>query len=173
MLLAGDEVLRTQRGNNNAWCQDNEISWFDWRLTETNGDMLNFVRQLIALRRRHPTLSRRHFLTGDPDPARGTADIVWHGVQLDQPPWGDPGARFRAFTLASGYPEKEELHVLINMSDRSEAVKLPASHLCCWHLAMDTARESPGDVIAREEQVPWTSPRYLCLPRSVVVLEAR
>lgn len=173
MLLAGDEVLRTQRGNNNAWCQDNEISWFDWRLTATNGDMLNFVRQLIALRRRHPTLSRRHFLTGDPDPARGTADIVWHGVQLDQPPWGDPDARFLAFTLASGYPEKEELHVLINMSDRSEAVELPESHQCCWHLAMDTARESPDDVIAREEQVPWTSLRYLCLPRSVVVLEAR
>ena len=81
MLLAGDEVLRTQRGNNNAWCQDNETSWFDWRLTETNGDMLNFVRQLIALRRRHPTLSRRQFLTGEPDPARGIPDIAWHGAR--------------------------------------------------------------------------------------------
>jgi isoamylase len=58
MLLAGDEVLRTQRGNNNAWCQDNELSWFDWRLTETNSDMLRFVREMIALRRRHPGLSR-------------------------------------------------------------------------------------------------------------------
>ena len=154
-------------------CQDNELSWFDWRLTETNGGMLNFVRQLIALRRRHPALSRRHFLTGNPDPARGTTDVIWHGVQLGQAPWGDPDARFLAFTLASGQPEKEELHVLVNMSDRSERVDLPDSHPRHWHLPMDTSRDSPDDVIARDEQVPWTSPRYLCLPRSVVVLEAR
>jgi glycogen operon protein len=173
MLLAGDEVLRTQRGNNNAWCQDNDISWFDWRLTETNGAMLNFVRQLIALRRRHPALSRRHFLTGDPDPALGTTDIVWHGVQLGELPWADPDGRFLAFTLASEDLEREELHVLINMSDRSEEVQLPEHHGRRWQLAVDTARESPDHVIARDEQTPWTAPRYLSLPRSVVVLEAR
>ena len=53
MMLAGDEVLRSQRGNNNAYCQDNALSWFDWTLTETNRDMLRFTRELIALRRRH------------------------------------------------------------------------------------------------------------------------
>jgi len=173
MLLAGDEVLRTQRGNNNAWCQDNEISWFDWRLTETNGDMLNFVREMIALRRRHPALSRREFLTGEPDPASGIRDIVWHGVRLGQPPWADHSARFLAFTLTSEDPEKEALHVLINMSDRSESVQLPENQDRRWHLAVDTAREPPDDVIARGDQVPWETPRYLSLPRSVVVLEAR
>ncbi len=171
MLLAGDEVLRTQRGNNNGWCQDNDVSWFDWRLTEANGGMLNFVRQFIALRRRHPTLSRRHFLTGDP--ARGTTDIVWHGRELNQLPWADPDGRFLAFTLASEHPEKEALHVLINMSDRRETVQLPKGQVRRWHLAVDTARESPDDVIARDDQVPWTAPRYLSLPCSVVVLEAR
>jgi isoamylase len=173
MLLAGDEVLRTQRGNNNAWCQDNDISWFDWRLTEINGDMLNFVRQLIALRRRHPALSRREFLTGEPDPARGITDIVWHGVRLGQPPWDDSESRFLAFTLTSEDPGEEALHVLINMSDRSESVPLPRSDDRRWHLAVDTGRESPEDVIARDDQVPWEAPRYLSLPRSVVVLEAR
>ena len=70
MILAGDEVLRSQRGNNNAYSQDNELSWFDWRLIETNRDMLRFTRELIALRKRHPSLRRRSFLTGRPRQAR-------------------------------------------------------------------------------------------------------
>jgi Type II secretory pathway, pullulanase PulA and related glycosidases len=61
MLLAGDEIWRTQRGNNNAWCQDNELSWFDWSLVEIERDMLEFVRGMIALRRRHPSLTRNAF----------------------------------------------------------------------------------------------------------------
>ncbi len=125
MLLAGDEVLRTQRGNNNAWCQDNEISWFDWRLTETNSDMLRFVREMIALRRRHPGLSRTHFLTGETDPARGIPDIRWYDAGLGTARWDDPETRFLSFTLAGTTASEEHLHVLINMSDRVERVDLP------------------------------------------------
>ncbi len=65
MILSGDELLRTQRGNNNAWCQDNEISWVNWELAETNADFLRFVRELIWLRKRHPALRRRRFFTGE------------------------------------------------------------------------------------------------------------
>jgi glycogen operon protein len=65
MILAGDEFLRTQKGNNNAWCQDNEISWVNWELAEKNADFLRFVRELIALRRRHPVFRRRRFFTGE------------------------------------------------------------------------------------------------------------
>jgi glycogen operon protein len=65
MLLAGDEFLRTQKGNNNAWCQDNEISWIDWKLAEANKDFLRFVRELIWLRKRHPVLRRRRFFVGE------------------------------------------------------------------------------------------------------------
>src|SRR5262249_35769327 len=64
MLLAGDEFLRTQGGNNNAYCQDNEVSWIDWTLAEKNADFVRFVRELIALRQRHPALRRRGFLRG-------------------------------------------------------------------------------------------------------------
>src|SRR4029077_477420 len=71
MLLAGDEFLRTQLGNNNAWCQDNDISWVDWSLAEKNKDFLRFVRELIWLRKRHPALRRRRFFTGEF--LRGTA----------------------------------------------------------------------------------------------------
>jgi glycogen operon protein len=65
MLLAGDEMLRTQKGNNNAWCQDNDISWVNWSFGETNSDFQRFTRELIWLRRRHPALRRRRFLTGE------------------------------------------------------------------------------------------------------------
>jgi isoamylase len=172
MLLAGDELLRTQGGNNNAWCQDNEVSWLDWRLAETNGPMLNFVRQAIALRRRHPTLWRREFLTGGVEPARGIADIAWHGRAPNELPWG-PDSRYLAFTLAGSRPDEEDLHVLVNMSDRSESVTLPPVPGRRWHVAMDTAREAPWDIVPRHLQVVWMAPRYLSQPRSVVVLEAR
>ena len=77
MLLGGDEILRTQGGNNNAWCQDNETSWVDWTLADDNADFLRFVKQLIALRKRHPALRRRTFLrgggSGHPPTSSGTA----------------------------------------------------------------------------------------------------
>jgi glycogen operon protein len=173
MLLAGDEVLRTQRGNNNAWCQDNEISWFDWRLTETNSDMLRFVREMIALRKRHPGLSRAKFLTGKTDPARGIPDIRWYDAELGPPRWDDPETRFLSFTLAGTTPGEEDLHVLINVSDQVERADLPPLTGHHWYVAVDTEMASPEDILRRESQIPWTQPQYLCQPRSVVVFECR
>jgi glycogen operon protein len=173
MLLAGDEVLRTQRGNNNAWCQDNEISWFDWRLTETNGNMLRFVREMIALRKRHPGLSRAQFLTGEYDPARGMPDIRWYDAELGPPRWDDPETRFLSFTLAGITPDEEDLHVLINMSDQVERADLPPLTERYWHVAIDTEMDAPEEILGRESQIPWTQPQYLCQPRSVVVFECR
>jgi glycogen operon protein len=173
MLLAGDEVLRTQHGNNNAWCQDNEIAWFDWRLTETNSNMLRFVREMIALRRRHPGLSRATFLTGETDAARGIPDIRWYDVELGSARWDDPETRFLSFTLAGTTPTEENLHVLVNMSDHVERVDLPRAPDGHWHVAVDTEMESPDDIISPDAQIPWTQPQYLCQPRSVVVFEFR
>jgi isoamylase len=82
MLLAGDEFLRTQQGNNNAWCQDNEVSWVDWRLAERNADFLRFVREMIWLRRRHPALRRRRFFVGELSHA--------HAVRVGPFPPGGP-----------------------------------------------------------------------------------
>jgi isoamylase len=96
MLMAGDEVLRTQYGNNNAWCQDNELSWFDWRLVETERNMLEFVRGMIAFRRRHACLTHNAFFTGKPGPGGYMPDISWHGVRLNEPAWHDWEARFLA-----------------------------------------------------------------------------
>jgi glycogen operon protein len=181
MLLAGDEVLRSQRGNNNAWCQNNELSWLDWRLAESNGDMLRFTREMIALRRRHPALARQRYLTGLPDPARGLPDIRWHGVELDNPGWsGRAGAaasgldgRFLGFTLAGLAEDEEDLHVLANMSAESRWVALPPIPGRRWYLAVDTGRAAPEDITPRVRQIPWRGDSYPVQPRSVVVLEAR
>ena len=77
MFLSGDEVQRTQRGNNNAYCQDNETSWFDWKLIEKNAESFRFFQQIIQFRKRHRVLHQGYFFTGEIDP-RGLADIVWH-----------------------------------------------------------------------------------------------
>ncbi len=173
MLLAGDEVLRTQRGNNNAYCQDNEISWFDWSLAERNGDMLRFVRGMIALRRRHPSLRRERFLTGRPAPGSPMPDICWHGERLHEPAWGDEDARLLAFSLAGVAADEPALHVVLNMSDEACTVELPSLAGRSWHLAVDTAQASPADLTEPEAQRPIGGEHCTAQGRSVVVLESR
>jgi len=173
MLLAGDEVLRTQNGNNNAWCQDNEIGWFDWRLTEDNTDMLRYTRELIALRRRHPSLTVNRFYSGAPVPGRDVVDILWHGVRLNEPLWHDPEARVLACTIAGRSDEEEDLHVIFNMSDRVFDAPLPGMTQRHWHLAIDTGHPAPADISTPEDQMPLSAASYRVDARSVVVLEAR
>jgi glycogen operon protein len=172
MLLAGDEVLRTQRGNNNAYSQDNEISWFDWRLVDSRRAMLRFVRELIALRRRHPCLTANRFFHGRPVPGRDLPDVTWHGARLDAPGWGDPNGRMLALTIA-GTGEEEDLHVILNMAEAEIDVEIPPIADRRWHVAIDTARESPFDVVERARQMPYAGSLYRTRAHSVVALEAR
>jgi glycogen operon protein len=173
MLLAGDEVLRSQHGNNNAYCQDNALSWFDWKLLEANRDMLRFTRELIALRRRHPCLMVNRFFDGQPIRGRGIPDICWHGERLGESPWQDKGARFLAYTVAGLTPEEEDMHVMLNMSEQAVEAALPSIPGRRWHVALDTAQASPDDVLPRARQSPHPSASYLVNSRSVVVLEGR
>ena len=173
MLLAGDEVLRTQHGNNNAYCQDNALSWFDWNLVEVNRDMLRFTRELIALRRRHPCLTVNRFFDGQPIPGRGIPDIAWYGAQIGEAPWHDRQGRFLGFTIAGLTGEEEDLHVILNMSERAVDAALPSIPGRRWHATLDTSRPSPEDIPARERQKPHPAASYSAAGRSVVVLEAR
>ncbi len=94
MLLGGDEFARTQGGNNNAYCQDNEISWFDWSLDERQQHLLEFTRRLIALRRAHPVFRRQQFLTGDSPFGSGLPDSWWFrtdGRKMTRRDWADGG----------------------------------------------------------------------------------
>lgn len=171
MLLAGDEVLRSQSGNNNAWCQDNALSWFDWSLVEKNADMLRFTREMIALRRRHPTLMRRQFLTGTPRPGEAMSDITWHGHALEEPLWDLPDARVLAFTLAAVDQQESHLHVVLNMDDEAHDFPLPPIGHVGWHLAIDTGEDAPRDAVPPDHQTRLDRLQIRVKARSVVVLE--
>jgi isoamylase len=173
MLLAGDEVLRTQQGNNNTWCQDNPLGWFDWSLVERNADMLRFVRGLIGLRKRHANLRLRHFLSGQARNGSESPDVVWHGTKLGDPPWDDPRARVLAFTLARAHQDEDLLHVLVNMHAEAQRFEIPSAEQGRWYSALDTARASPTDVIAPDDQIAIETTSLLVRARSIQVLEGR
>src|SRR3989454_3810211 len=93
MLLGGDEFRRTQLGNNNAYCQDSELSWFDWGLADKSAEMVRFFRQMIGLRKRFATLRTPQFFDGTRVNDRGLPEVVWHGTELGAPGWNDPNGR--------------------------------------------------------------------------------
>jgi glycogen operon protein len=173
MLLAGDEVLRSQDGNNNVWCQDNRLGWLDWSLMETNGEMLRFVRGLIALRKRHPSLSRRRFLAGRPKSGSDLADVTWHGLGLASPPWDDPKARHLALALAPVRPDEPVLYIAVNMDSEAKRFELPPLGDRVWHRALDTGAASPTDLSPPGDQVPVGADRLVVRSHSVVALEGR
>jgi isoamylase len=172
MLLAGDEVLRSQQGNNNCYCQNNELSWLDWNLCETNADMLRFVREMIALRKRHPSLMRRRFLTGNPIGKRGLPDISWHRADGNPPDWNNEQSRVLGFTLAAVEAGEADLHVMMNMSDSPLTTALPAIAGRRWRRAVDTSRVSPDDIVSPQRQTPLTRKTVTIAPRSVAVFES-
>jgi isoamylase len=173
MLLYGDEVMRTQGGNNNAYCQDNEVSWFDWDLTKTNSDMLRFVREMITFRRRHPCLMHKRFLHGTHDTGTTYPDVTWHGARLHEPAWGDPNAQVLAFTLGAAGSDEEDLHIVLNMSESALDMPLPDPMGRLWYCAIDTAKPSPEDIVEPGRQRSAATGQYHVSPRSVVVFERR
>nr|WP_303652511.1 glycogen debranching protein GlgX [Paludisphaera mucosa] len=150
MILGGDEILRTQQGNNNAWCQDNEVSWVDWTFAASHRDFHRFVRKLIALRKAHPVFRRRTFFVGTT--AAGSPDILWHGVQPVRP---DFSATSRALAFAldgrrcdrPGYVDRD-FYVALNSDDQDLEFRIPSSPSGRrWRRVVDTALASPDDVV--------------------------
>jgi isoamylase len=165
MLLAGDEVLRSQLGNNNAYCQDNPISWVDWSFSPAAREMLRFTREMIALRKRHPSLRRSRFIEPDTD------DIRWYGETLDLPKWDDREARVLCFTLAGLTESEPALHVLINMSKAVKALPLPRVAPLQWRRVADTTLLAPDDI--NPAGVPASGVQYRLQPHGIAILEAK
>ncbi len=153
MILGGDEFLRTQAGNNNAWCQDNEISWFDWTLAERNADFLRFTRQLIALRKRHHILRRRTFLTAGDYP---TPAIVWHGLTPCDPDFSS-SSHCLAFALDGRRGDRpglvdRDLFIACNADSVALSIQIPAAPSGrLWRRTVDTALLSPNDALGLDE----------------------
>lgn len=152
MLLGGDEFRRSQLGNNNAYCQDNETSWYDWRLADRNADLIRFVRGVIALRKRHPVLSAERFYT--------ESDISWFGVDGQAPDWD--GRSNRLACVIRDDRKDSKLCLLFNGTLQPCHFNLPAE-VGGWRLLVDTFRHSPDDL-------PETP---MVIPASRVVLGAR
>lgn len=170
MILGGDEFARTQKGNNNAYCQDNEISWVDWSFATQHADLLRFTRLMIAFRRRHHALRRSHFF-------RGTSDISWHGERAYQPDWSE-NARWLAFLLhgdrAPGGPDRH-IFVVLNASEEWRHFEIPHTGRE-WLRVIDTSKSSPEDIYEDENAAPnigYRYDRYGVEPRSVLVLVSR
>jgi len=171
MIVAGDEVRRTQQGNNNAYCQDNEISWFDWSLQEKHADVLRFFRLMIAFRKRMSTVHKPRFFTGASN-ARGLKDLAWHGTTLGPPIWDDPNGRAVSFTMA-GFDDDPDLHVMMNMHWDALDFELPAVPGRQWCRAVDTDAPSPGDFAVEGMEFVVTGAMHRVAGRSIVVLISR
>ena len=170
MLLGGDEIGRTQRGNNNAYCQDNEVSWFDWQ--HADDELLEFTRQVIALRREHPIFRRRRWFQGRP--IRGTPDIAWFrpdGREMDDADWESGFAKSVAvFLNGDAIPDRDErgrevtddrFLLVLNAHDEPIDWRLPPHRAARWTVALDTA----GDLVVGshvDTAKPFLAPARAC-----------
>jgi glycogen operon protein len=170
MILAGDEFRNSQGGNNNAYCQQNEVSWLDWEQAEKETEVRAFFQGMIALRKRHRALREARFFSGRTN-ERGLPDVTWHGTVLGQPGWDDPNARVLALTLA-GFDGEPDLHVILNMFHLGLDFELPAVDGHRWTRLVDTAAAAGEDVLAPGAGVPVDGSTHHAQGRSVVVLAA-
>jgi glycogen operon protein len=171
LLLMGDEVRRTQRGNNNAYCQDNDTSWFDWTGLRKHADIYRFV-QLLLLMRTHADLARRRGGWTLNEVLR-QARIKWHGVKLVRPDWSDESHSLAA--TASTLDGRFLVHIMINAYWEPLTFELPSRAAGThhgWRRAIDTALESPDDICDGPEAPLLPAETYVVQPRSVVLLFA-
>jgi len=169
MLLMGDEMRRTQQGNNNAYCQDGELGWLDWRLLERHAGIHRFVQALCAFRQRRDVVTEKDRLNLNELLQR--AQIEWHGVKLHQPDWG-ADSRSLAFTLTS-LRARFLLHGMLNAYWEPltfELPPLPAHSVQSWRRCLDTALAAPEDLQPLARAIPVTQPVYQVQARSIAVL---
>jgi isoamylase len=167
MFLMGDEVRRTQQGNNNAYCQDNEISWFDWDLVNSNQDLLRFVKELLKFRQKSALFRDRRYWLDSSD-----VQIQWHGIQLGKPDLSEQSHSL-AYELEDS-ASQEHLHVLLNAYWEPlnfELPPLPAYQR--WARLVDTANQPPGDFADPAVVLPESMQSYQAQARSAVVLIAQ
>ena len=169
MLLMGDEVRRTQHGNNNAYCQDNEASWFDWSLCTENADILRFVQHMIRVRLYFDQGTEGGQITLEDYLSR--ARIEWHGVELGKPDWAT-SSHTLAFTMQN-FAVSHVRYVAINAYWKPLEFELPpvtGNPDAGWLRLIDTSLPTPDDIVEETDGLPVKGPKYLVSPRSIVML---
>ena len=171
MLLMGDEARRTQQGNNNAYCQDNEISWFDWSLVDKHRDVHQFVKHLIRVYVGR-MLPKETFAMSLDEVLR-RAEIQWHGVHLNRPDWGDDSHSLAC--TVRGLNGKFLIHLMLNAYWEALEFELPKAGEnagSVWHRLIDTSLDSPEDIREWRSAPVIAASTYLLKPRAVVALIA-
>ena len=165
MLLGGDEFRRSQSGNNNAYCQDNEISWYDWSLTERNAGLVRFVSRLIAFRKAHRVLGAGGFYTD--------REISWFGSEGRDPEWDGRENRIGCVVGESGQGAADaKLCLLFNATSGPSRFALPET-ATPWRVVVDTSKPSPEDIAEPGEEAVLPDPGLVIVsPRSTVILVA-
>lgn len=155
-LLGGDEMGRTQRGNNNAYCQDNDLSWLNWDLAKQHAGLVRFTRLMIALRKKHFARSREEFVNR----------VSWHGTRVGDPDWTGQ-SRTLAFQML-GRQGQPDIYVLFNAHGTPQRFALPPRG---WRRLVDTNLPSPEDIVEEREAVRLNpGDHYLVTPHSAVIL---
>jgi glycogen operon protein len=171
MLLMGDEVRRTQQGNNNAYCQDNETSWFDWTLVKKHAALLRFVQILLARRSLRTTVAERQRVSLTQLIRR--AKKAWHGTKLNQPDWSNQSHSLAL--CATVAKQNFSFHLMLNAYWEPLEFELPAGQDIGknpWRRWIDTSLESPDDIVDWADAPLVGRQAYRAGPRSVVVLIA-
>jgi isoamylase len=180
MILGGDEFRRTQRGNNNPWCQNNEISWYDWRFLHTHADIHRFCRELIRFRMRHPAFLRPEFYNGKNSPHTTIPDITWLTEEADPADWA-PERRTLALLIDGNKSEidadRDDNDILILFNASKAAVLFTLAPIPQgkegWYRAIDTALPSPRDIVLPGEEERLNRETCRLEARSTVVLLSR
>jgi isoamylase len=169
MLLMGDEVRHTQGGNNNAYCQDNEISWLDWNLLKRHADIHRFVKMMVAFRARRDVVIEDSRLSLNQ--LLGQAQLEWHGVVLHSPDWSEDSHSI-AFTVSS-LRGRFTIHVMLNAYWEPLTFELPSNGKPIngrWRRWIDTSLQSPQDICHWEQAPIVAQSKYEVAPRSIVLL---
>jgi isoamylase len=179
MILMGDEVGRTQYGNNNAYCHDNELNWLDWSAMAERAGLLRFFQNCIAFRHAHPALRSRTHMRHQDYMGTGSPDLSWHGTEAWQPDWSN-GSRALAFMLCGGHAKGGSVYddnIYVAMNTYWDALWFHPPQLAPgkkWHLAINTSMASPEDIWAfGSEPVLGDQGSIMLGQRSVVVLVGR
>ncbi|MBF0317087.1 MAG: glycogen debranching protein GlgX [Nitrospirae bacterium] len=167
MLLAGDEIARTQNGNNNAYCQDNEIGWFNWELTKENAEIFRFFKLMIRFRKQHPLLRPDSFLDED------TTSVSWHGVKVGKPDLSNDSRTIAMLMCGEG--QQSDIYLIANAYWEPLDFALPKPFTARrWFRFIDTAQEHPFDITEIGNEVFMNEQsHYKVWPRSVVILVSK
>jgi glycogen operon protein len=174
MIVGCDEFMRTQGGNNNTYCHDNEINWHNWNQIESveSQEMIRFWSMMIKNRIIYINHFRGKFFSGKQN-KYGLSEVNWHGTILSQPNWGDDQSRCLAVTYGDTAEDGDQManvHCMFNMYWDAVEFEIPILEGLCWYRSVDTGQPTPNDISELSDMVRIDTPTYLVGGRSVVVL---